>query len=168
MKDLKLPESLRQSLKKPFGELIRENENPAEKIKQRIKNSRAKLIVVGDASYEKLLEAGIKPHLAIVDFKVKRQKYKEIPYNLKVNNPAGNITAELWHAIREKMEEGGVIAVEGEEDLAVLPCILEADFGDVIIYGQPDEGVVFINVNGETKQKAGMIIKIMELEQNEA
>ena len=36
--------------------------------------------------------------------------------------------------------------MEGEEDLAVLPLIPLMDDGAVILYGQPDEGVVFCEV----------------------
>jgi len=164
MHDLKLPESLRETLKRPFGRLIKgENDSPGI-VKKELEKFSGKVIVVGDATYENLTKLGVKPHLAVLDFKIKRQKSNEYPYDVMVKNPAGSITAELWGAIKKKMEKGGVIAVDGEEDLATLPCILEADFGDAVLYGQPDEGIVFINVNEEAKQKTAMIIRLMEME----
>ena len=40
-----------------------------------------------------------------------------------------------------------IIEVKGEEDLAVLPCILNAPKDTFILYGQPKEGVVLVCVN---------------------
>ncbi len=67
-----------------------------------------------------------------------------------MKNPQGMITAQLWESIRESIDDGNIIVVEGEEDLAVIPCILEADWDDVVVYGQPDEGIVFINITAIT------------------
>lgn len=164
MRDLKLPESLRETLKRPFGRLIKREKEAPEIVKKELEKFSGRLIIVGDATYENLLKLGVKPHLAVLDFKIKRMKHKEYPYTVKVKSPAGSITSELWDAIQKNMEKGGVIYVEGEEDLATLPCILEANFGDAVLYGQPDEGIVFINVNEESKQKTAMFIRLMEME----
>lgn len=119
-------------------------------------------IVVGDASYENLLSVGVKPHLAILDFMVKRKPYKKYPAKVTVSNPAGVITSSLWTVIGENLDSGGIIGVDGEEDLAVIPAVLEADFDDVVLYGQPDEGMVYIKVDEDVKQKIAMLLKIME------
>ncbi len=37
--------------------------------------------------------------------------------------------------------------VDGEEDLAVLPCVLTAPPESVVLYGQPGEGVVLCEVD---------------------
>ena len=47
--------------------------------------------------------------------------------------------------------------VKGEEDLAVLPCLLIAPEDAVILYGQPNEGLVFVNVS-EGKDKANKLM----------
>jgi uncharacterized protein (UPF0218 family) len=37
--------------------------------------------------------------------------------------------------------------VDGEEDLAVLPCLLNSPKDAFILYGQPNEGVVLVKVD---------------------
>jgi hypothetical protein len=72
------------------------------------------------------------------------------------------ISKDLWDKIHEGLEEeGSLILVKGEEDLAVLPCIIEADWDSVVLYGQPDEGIVYVKVTEEKKFDAGTIIKMM-------
>ena len=78
---------------------------------------------------------------------------------LEADNPAGTITENLWETIEEaisltlKDSENRIIVVKGEEDLAVLPCLLVAPENAVVLYGQPNEGLVFVNVF-EGKDKA--------------
>ena len=160
-----MPEKLRPLFKKPFGRLLRgEGLGPAKEVKSLI--DEGKVIVVGDETYKNLLEVGVKPSLAIVDQKIKREKIGgNIEGGIRVKNPQGMLTAELWEAIRESIDDGNMIVVEGEEDLAVIPCILEADWDDFVVYGQPDEGIVFINITEEVKEKASMYLKFMEVMQ---
>jgi uncharacterized protein (UPF0218 family) len=161
VEDIKLPDEMRETLKKPLGELIEgDGKVAASKVKEMLASSRA--IVVGDASYENLLSVGVKPHMAVLDFKIKRKPSREYPAKVSVPNPAGGITAALWKTIEENLDSGGVIKVEGEEDLAVIPVVLEADFGDVVLYGQPDEGMVYIKVDEDIKQKIAVLLKVMQ------
>jgi len=44
--------------------------------------------------------------------------------------------------------------VDGEEDLAVLPVLLIAPLGFSIFYGQPNEGLVQVQVTEENKEQA--------------
>lgn len=147
-------------MKKPFGELIKGGgDRAASRVKEMLSGERT--IVVGDASYEHLLNVGVKPHLAILDFKVKRKPYKKYPAKVSVANPPGFITGQLWETLAQNLDSGGIIGVEGEEDLAVIPAVLEADFEDVVLYGQPDEGMVYIKVDEDIKEKIAMLLKIM-------
>ncbi len=163
MRDLRLPEELRSYLRKPLGRLL-PGEKAAREAVAGVPGER--LIVVGDVSYRAALEAGVKPKLAVVDFRVKRQEIEE--YELqgrvrKVRNPPGWVTKELWDAVHEALGEEGehVILVEGEDDLAVLPCVVEAEWGDSVVYGQPDEGAVLVEVDEEAKMKVGSVLKLM-------
>ncbi|MFQ5975764.1 MAG: GTP-dependent dephospho-CoA kinase family protein [Candidatus Hydrothermarchaeales archaeon] len=165
MKDLRLPEELRPLFRKPFGKLLKgKGLKPAEELKGLIKGGR--VIVIGDETYKNVRKVGIEPDLVIVDLKVKRKKVGgDIEGGIRVKNPKGMITAGLWDVIRESIDDGKMIVVEGEEDLAVIPCILEADWDDNVVYGQPDEGIVFINITEEVKEKASMYLKFMEVMQ---
>ena len=57
------------------------------------------------------------------------------------------------------------IVVDGEEDLATLPAILYAPLGSVVIYGQPNEGSVLVNVTSEMKLKIDKFMKQMIVEE---
>jgi hypothetical protein len=162
MKDLRLPEEFRPMLRRPFGEIYRgKGTKPAEEIKKILKGE--KIIVVGDVTLKNVLSAGIKPDLAIVDFKTKRKELEKMEGKvLRAKNPPGMITRDLWEKIHEGIgKKNSVIFVEGEEDLAVLPAIIEAEWDSIVLYGQPDEGIVLVRVDAEKKFDAGTIIKMM-------
>jgi uncharacterized protein (UPF0218 family) len=44
-----------------------------------------------------------------------------------------------------------VLDVDGEEDLATLPAVVAAPDGASVVYGQPDEGMVLVEVTPETR-----------------
>jgi hypothetical protein len=46
------------------------------------------------------------------------------------------------------------IVVDGEEDLAVIPLVLTARDGAVVLYGQPREGIVLRIVDSEARNTA--------------
>jgi hypothetical protein len=51
------------------------------------------------------------------------------------------------------------IIVNGEEDLAVIPAVIEAPLGTAIVYGQPSEGMVIIVTTREKKEKAKRLLR---------
>lgn len=164
MNDLTISKEIRPLLKKPFGKVFKGKDiEPAEEIKKTLKGER--VIVVGDVTLKNILAVGIKPSLAIIDLKTKRKINEDLPSEAetaKVKNPPGMITSALWDKIHELMgEDGSLIVVDGEEDMAVLPCILEADWDNVVLYGQPDEGIVLVKVTEEKKFDAGTIVKMI-------
>lgn len=167
MRDLVIPRELRAVFKKPFGRLIRgKGLEAAKKVKKELRDER--LIVVGDVTLRNMRAVGVEPDVAILDLRTERRvdETGETPRPegrvLKARNPAGTISGELWECIHEAVENPGTtVLVEGEEDLAVLPCILEADWDTVILYGQPGEGIVMVRVNEEKKLEAGTILKVL-------
>ena len=55
--------------------------------------------------------------------------------------------------------------MEGEEDLAVLPCTVLMPEGSVILYGLPDKGIVVVKLTKEKKEEAIKLLKrVMELQ----
>ncbi len=156
--DLYLPEDLRSTLHKPLGKIL--SEVP--------KNKDTKIITIGDITTKKFNEKNIIQLLSIIDFQVKRQKkfsdisdlgFKEIKA-IKIKNPAGTITSDLFRAITSalKSKKRQIILVEGEEDLSVLPAILISPLGFKIYYGQPDEGLVEVEVTEKIKEKVYEIL----------
>lgn len=171
--NLVLPEDLRQELKEPFGELIREGD-----FKSDLNLSNA--ITVGDATTKKFNESSPKPNLSVVDFRIARQEifssFSELGFLggekvITVNNPSGHITADLFSAIAKIFESDFenriILRVIGEEDLAVLPLILSAPLNSVIFYGQPGEGLVKVLVSESIKNKAyNLVSKLKPIPSN--
>ena len=160
--DAELNKDIIIELKKPLGKLYPDFEDAIDEIK-----SSKFLISVGDQTFSNLIEHEVYPNLAIIDNLVQRKNYNHDVIHteniLKTKNPAGYITDDLWETIGKALElcdngECYVIDVAGEEDLAVLPCILMAGEGTTILYGQPNEGLVFLNVSDNLIKKAQMII----------
>jgi uncharacterized protein (UPF0218 family) len=161
---IELPRELRPLMKKPFGKLYAGNgSDTIEKFVGELASS-TKLISVGDVTTFHLLEAGIFPDICIVDNRTKRKlvarhvstrNMDNVYEEISVENPAGIITDELVKTLCEAFtsEKPIRIFVKGEEDLATLPVILLAPLGAVVLYGQPDEGVVFVKVTEEKKRE---------------
>ena len=162
-----LPEGLRAALKKPFGKLYRGNGLECiEMVAEDLDLSSSVVIVVGDIVTHYMLLFGLMPHLVIVDDRTKRGKISsEIKTGkgdfreVEVENPAGVITEELDLAIKEAIDgELSVrLWVDGEEDLAILPVIKYAPLSSIVLYGQPDEGVVAVLVDDTIKRRVGEI-----------
>lgn len=154
----RLDENLIGEFKAPLGKLYVDFEDAIPKIKE------AKfLISVGDQTTKNLVDIDLIPNLAIIDNRIQRKDHNydiiRTENILESDNPAGTITEDLWETIEKAISltlednENRIIVVEGEEDLAVLPCLLIAPEDAVILYGQPNEGLVFVNVC-EGKDKA--------------
>lgn len=126
-----------------------------------------RVITVGDVVTAKLLEAGIRPDVAVVDMKVMRvpadEKTKRAMETfdakvVRVKNQAGTITPALRKAL-EVAKPPTKIVVEGEEDLATLPAVLSAPLGSVVVYGQPGEGLVLVEVTEPKRREFEMLLK---------
>ena len=154
----KLDENLIDEFKKPLGKLYVDFEDAIPKIKE--VNF---LISVGDQTTKNLLDNDLIPNLGIIDNRIQRKDHDHDIIRteniLKADNPAGTITKDLWETIEKAISltlednQHRIIEVKGEEDLAVLPCLLIAPEDAVILYGQPNEGLVYVNVC-EAKDRA--------------
>jgi uncharacterized protein (UPF0218 family) len=150
---LTLPEEHRKLFKEPFGELHQSIEEIIPLI------SRGTVYAVGDVVTHNLQRNGITPAIAVIDGQTMRSPCNRMPALkgecINVTNPAGTITDELIHALTYAVLHPPVtINVDGEEDLAVIPLILAAPLGAIVLYGQPHKGVVMRMVNREAQQIA--------------
>ena len=163
-----LPESLRNELKTPLGKLIL-NSSPKKESYIRSVYSEKIVISVGDATSELLLEMGLIPFLHIVDGQEKREKRSppstdSINTELTVKNNPGEISTEGYNLIKNIFEQKPPIRllVDGEEDLLVLPVCLFAPENSVVMYGQPNEGLVIAEITGEVREKVQKIVNQMK------
>ena len=59
------------------------------------------------------------------------------------------------------MEESVRITVDGEEDLLVIPACIYAPDKSVVLYGQPNEGMVIVPVTSEIRNKTKSILYLI-------
>jgi GTP-dependent dephospho-CoA kinase len=163
-----LPDDLKDTLKGYIGQLV--DEPGLLKILQK----EHKIVTVGDKVTYTVLTHGFTPLLCIVDFILERKKYpvemKTLiqgygQTHIRVKNPPGTITDELWDAIKtvykNPQDHPVCIEVDGEEDLASLAAIYLAPRGVTVIYGLPNKGVVVVKVTEAHKQKVKEVLDRM-------
>jgi len=164
-----LPENEREYFKQPLGILHRTEEEINQVIKTFKENhSIPKIISVGDITTQLLIDNSIIPDLAIIDERVQRMESKIVEldsFNVElVENPAGTITKNACKKISNSLEiyeNKIIIKITGEEDLLVLPAILEAPLNSKVLYGQPNEGLVVVTVTEEVKKEVKLLLRRM-------
>jgi uncharacterized protein (UPF0218 family) len=153
-KTLNLPEFMRVELKKPLGKLL--TGLPDETLNLLRRELKLKkptyFAVVGDFTSKNILDAGLEPDLVVVDNRVMRAEVPPLDLGerkkITAINQAGTIDASAWSALGEAviLKSRVSVIVEGEEDLLVLPLISLTPIGSLIVYGQPREGMVVVEV----------------------
>lgn len=155
---------MREELKKPLGGVVSSKDSERFLTKSHI------VVAVGDVTTVTLYEKNYIPDIAVVDFKTKRENSDELKkkidavksFVIKVNNPAGTITDELWRAVATAYSRGTTrIEVNGEEDLAALPCIFLAPENGIVMYGLPDVGLVAVRTTTEKRREIWQILERM-------
>src|SRR5438067_5258777 len=163
---LRLPDSLREYLRRPLGKLVN-----GEAILTAI-GWASPVVTVGDFCTLDLVARGRSPDICLVDFKTKRQEDPELREALqrigsvvmRVTNPAGTIMPDAWRVISEafKSKERVRVEVRGEEDLLALVCIALAPSSAAVLYGLPSQGVVVVRPDEAAKSRALDVLRRME------
>jgi hypothetical protein len=125
-----------------------------------------RIVAVGDAISKLASDAGLFVDVVIIDRKEKRRAAAPfVPSKKRVfrlSNPAGTINESAWTTVRNAIEAGdALVEVEGEEDLLTLVAILCAPEGTVVLYGQPDQGVVVVRVDAEKRSEIERFVSAM-------
>jgi len=164
---LQLPEDIRAQLKTPLGDLIHDNDPNKENIIKKI-SAESTIITVGDRTTENILQLGIKPQIQIIDGLEKRNQCivpadDTINTNLSCKNPPGEITEESIQVIQKAFscKSPVRITVDGEEDLLVIPVCIHAPENSIVMYGQPNEGLVIVTITPEIRAKVQKILDAM-------
>ena len=164
---MQLPDDLRDQLKNPLGNLVSDNDPNKENIIKKI-SAESVIITVGDRTTENMLQLGLKPQIQIIDGLEKRSECAvltddTINTKLSCKNPPGEITEESIQVIQKAFssEPPVRITVDGEEDLLVIPACIFAPENSVVMYGQPNEGLVIVHVTPEIRAKVQKILDAM-------
>jgi hypothetical protein len=81
---------------------------------------------------------------------------------LTLFNAQGSINSASWDVIDQAIKIGNsAVIVEGEEDLLALVAISVAPEGSLVVYGQPNEGIVLVNVTSQKKREIADILARM-------
>ena len=164
---MKLPDSLRDQLKIPLGVLLPIGQDNKTNI-QKYLSDNSYIITVGDRTTEKMIDFDLIPSLQIIDGLEKRIKRDIIKlgsaFELKIDNPAAEITLESIEIIKKAFSLNPPIrlTVNGEEDLLVLPACIYAPENSVILYGQPNKGLVLVQITTEIRNKAQALLDLMK------
>ncbi len=151
-----IPEEVRKQLKQPLGELH------ADFRRIRELSAKHRIIAIGDICTLALLGMGIIPHLAVFDHRYMRKRLEpemigilEMHYRepKEYSNPPGTISEKILEDAKGLIEQGGGVLIDGEEDLTALAFIRSADASDIIVYGQPDKGLVIVFPDKGIKEK---------------
>jgi uncharacterized protein (UPF0218 family) len=150
----RLPDDVREDLREPLGPIYTD-------VHALLADAGEPILAVGDVVTHHLVESGHPPAVALVDGRTKREAttgavadtLADRSPDAVVPNEAGTVSAQLLDALADALaaSESTLVAVEGEEDLAVLPAVLLAPLGATVVYGQPDEGMVRVPVDEATR-----------------
>jgi len=125
----------------------------------------------GDRVTERALQLGHPPLIGIVDFKTQRNEpidpdaFRALAAvrRVQVRNPPGFLTQALRDAVRDLIAAGGgLLEVDGEEDLGSLALVESLPAGATVIYGIPGEGASFVRVDAGAKEHVRQLIAQME------
>ncbi len=164
---MKLPDSIRDQMKIPLGILLPDDHANKTTIQQHLSDN-TYIVTVGDRTTEKMIDFGLIPSLQIIDGLEKREKRAppklENATELTVDNPAAEITPQSIDMIKQSFDMQPPIRlyVNGEEDLLVLPVCIHAPDNAVILYGQPNEGLVLVKITSEIRNKVQTLLDLME------
>ena len=126
------------------------------------------MITVGDRTTEILLNLGLIPQIQVVDGLEKRNQ-RNIPQTESINtelvceNPASEITDDAISIIKIAFSSKPPvrIIVNGEEDLLVLQICIEAPDKSIVMYGQPNEGLVIVEITPDVRAKVQKLLDLM-------
>ena len=158
----RVPEDRREVFKQCLGSDLKESELT--------KHHDKKIITVGDVVSLTMRRNDIRPILSVYDGYTERHEMTDFANLVEgeekevVVNPAGVITDELEDAIRNALKTGktDLIRVDGEEDLALMPCILYAPEGAEVVYGWPGKGMKIVSTDDVTRKRIEELWKMME------
>lgn len=163
---MRLPEGYRGAFTKPMGTLI-PDDTVSQSEMRRVLSGHDPVVTVGDRTTERMLEYSIPLDLQIVDG-VEQRMARPAPgdtyYTIRCNNPTSCITSEAVSAIRRGygIRKPVRILVSGEEDLLLLPALIYAPEGAVLLYGQPNQGVVVVYADDTSRRRGRDLMSLLE------
>ncbi|MHB1908841.1 MAG: DUF359 domain-containing protein [Nitrososphaerales archaeon] len=130
------------------------------------------IVAIGDRTTERLANLHVYANLEIIDGLEKREMKEPQAFKgseerlLKASNPRGVVTEEAVDAIRKAFDlimaepkKPVRIVISGEEDLLALPVLGLYPEQTIVLYGQPDEGLVIVGATGDAKDLGRKVLE---------
>ena len=81
----------------------------------------------------------------------------------KVKNEGRKEQSIFINSVKSQIKKQPIIImIDGEEDLLVIPTVIESPEKSFVVYGQPNEGIVLIKVTKNAKSKFKKLIQRMK------
>lgn len=186
---MRLPDTYRDTFARPMGRLIPDDMVGVDAIHQ-VLSGHDPVVTVGDRTTERVLEYDIHIDIQIVDG-IEQRKARTVPgdahHIIRCQNPTSCITSDAVSAIRQGYDiwkrhdryrsdsestsdirrrydarQSIRILVSGEEDLLLLPALILAPYDAVLLYGQPNEGLVVVYADDATKRRGEHLMSLLK------
>ena len=137
-------------------------------LKRKIVEKPDRLILVGDTISRNALQIGVYPDVIVIDNKEMRQDSSttvslDDRKQFNLFNAQGSINPVSWGMLDRAIKTGNsAVIVDGEEDLLVLVVISVAPIGSLVVYGQPGEGIVLVNITLAKKKEVFEFLRLMD------
>ena len=151
-----LNENQKDFLREPQGKIIDKHQDLLDILSE---YQPTNTCLVGDITLSHFLERNLPFNLGFYDGKTQRQpnnKVEELasddPTNFLTNKP-GTINPQIIDTYKSLSNNSNqIVKVKGEEDLIAVALVLLQPLQSVVVYGQPDKGLVVIEISEEKKE----------------
>jgi len=162
-----LPSDARADFKDPLGPIYTDADSLLD-------GAGTPLIAVGDVVTHHLTQAGVNPDVAVVDGISEREQVAQdvldgrpvLDSTVHVESDPATVSRQLLDALVDAIhaapDRSTLIEVDGEEDLATLPAVLAAPIDATIVYGQPGQGMVRVDVSSGVKEQVQELCALLE------
>ena len=160
---------MRSELSRPLGDLVAGSQIDLGQILGKFieEHNPTKVILVGDSVSRQATQSRVAPDVLVIDNLEKRQTAASHSYPklrvIKARNRPGRIEDGARVAVERAIRgDADLVEVDGEEDLLAIVAVLAAPIGSLVVYGQPNEGVVLVTVTADSKARARNILDKMD------
>ncbi len=175
----KLPQLLRTELRTPIGKhFTGGGKKPAQDTIAFIEKNKPSLTIsIGDFCTQSLITLDFLPDIIIFDGKTQRYKTRYLDLQhykiFETINPPEWILLKAKKVIENAINFNSVnnsrvaVRIDGEEDLLIIPAIILAPVGTIILYGQPpfaniEEGIVAVVISPSLKKTTQKLLEKFE------
>ena len=162
-KEVVFSDDQKNTLKQPQGSVV----SNLEELNNILSSlSPTNICLVGDITLSFFLENNLSFNLGFYDGKTQRKPNQQVEKLISENpqhfltNDSGTINSEIIN-IYESLSNNSnqIIKVEGEEDLIAVALVLLQPLQSIVIYGQPDKGLVVMQISEDKKEQMKLLLQ---------